>query len=111
MTFELFGKDARIEQKHQLGLLDASEVDEFDQFLKKRGMDVKLFKMLKDFGNKTAHVHRPRVSVKEIEAMVHEDSDYQAATEKKNRFIEALKQYKIIRVDGTVDLSVKPAFK
>jgi hypothetical protein len=75
LTYEVFREDAQSAQQHQISLLNWKEEEELDQFLKPHGMDVKLFKTMKDSGNKTAHVERPPSSVKEIEAMVHKDSD------------------------------------
>ncbi len=110
ITFDLFGPNARKEERHQFALLNHREKDELESFLELHGMNRKLFKVLKEFGNDTAHVLRPPVRSNELEAMIRDENDYLQAKEHKRHFLIYLQKYKIIHSDGTVDLSAKPAF-
>jgi hypothetical protein len=110
ITFELLGADAKREERHQFVLLNRREKDQLELFLDSCGMNRKLFKILKEFGNDNAHVDRPSISAKELEAMIKDENDYQKAKERKRQFLIALQKYKIIRSDGTVDVTAKPAF-
>ncbi len=110
ITFEVFGAGAKREERHQFGLLNSREKNQLDSFLESLGMDRKLFKVLKEFGNDTAHVNRPSMSAKDLEALICDDADYQKTKERKQQFLAALAKYKIIRPDGTVDVSSKPVF-
>jgi hypothetical protein len=110
ITFELFGADARRDERHQFGLLSPKDVATLDEFLNSHGMDRKLFKVLKQFGNNTAHVHRDPMSANELEAMIRDKNDYRKVADRKSNFLRALQKYKIIRTDGTLDIFLVPAF-
>jgi hypothetical protein len=110
ITFEVFGAAALREERHQFALLNDMEKDQLESVLESRGMNLKLFKMLEKFGNDIAHVYRAPITAKQLETMIRDENDYQQAKERKERFLTALQDYKIVRSDGTVDLAAKPAF-
>ena len=78
--------------------------------LMQRGMSHKLFDIMKRFSNEANCILSSPPTVIQVEALIKNENDCQEIKDSKAQFLSALHKYGIVRNDGTLDLTIRPAF-
>jgi len=109
-TFEVFGDTAELEERHVFILLDDEQEDQLKTQMKLCGWSHKLFDIMTRFSSKANSVLSSPPTVLQVEAVIMNDSDDQETKDCKEQFVSALHRYGVVQKDGTLDLTVRPAF-